>query len=306
VRGPKGVFARGTSRVTAVPWLSAATTIRPPIRCARSRMLANPWPFMAASGSKPLPSSRTCTTSPSPSTRTSISTRVQLACRMMLWTHSLKIKNTCRRASAPILSSCVRSPELEWSVACQEHIAGKLAHPLRQKVNLVLGRVDGPDDITHGIHEFPGDHPDSPDRGVEFGIALADTASHHLAEDRHLGEARSDVVVQIGGDSGANPFHGQHLRQAVAIERVNQQAERNPRGREKPPPLPNRGYDGKGNGRGLRADRALDVQRTHLERVVSGAQAGILDGALVRRRAPIPLKAAQPILIAKPLARCEA
>jgi hypothetical protein len=55
----------------------------------------------------------------------------------------------------------VWSPELELNVACHEHIASELAHPLCQKVKVVLGWIDSPDDFPHRIYEFPGDLGDA-------------------------------------------------------------------------------------------------------------------------------------------------
>src|ERR1700733_5197470 len=122
---------------------------------------------------------------------------------------------TPRLRSDANLVVAFQGTEFQKNVSRHERLVGKLAHALRQEVKVVLSWIDGPHDVTHGIHKLARDHSDSEKGRVDFGIALADATADHFAQDGHLREAGANVVVEIGGDAGANALHGQQLRQAA-------------------------------------------------------------------------------------------
>ncbi len=191
----------------------------------------------------------------------------------------------------------VGSAELKMDVVGRKHIAGKLAHPLLQIVELVLGWIDGPYDVTHGIHQFPGDAGDPGQRLIDFGGSLADPPANHLAQDGHLREAGPDVVMQVGGNTSADALHGQQLLQAVAVEAVDNQRSQCRFQADKPPPLPDRCEDGKGRDSGPRTCTPVRTHGAYQEPILSRCKAREEDPPLICWSAPMFVTSFEQILI---------
>ena len=131
--------------------------------------------------------------------------------------------------------------------------------------------------------------------------------ARHLAQDGDLREAAADVVVQIGSRSAcARARSGEQSRDTVPIER----------GHEPRRPAPDDGATNhhrcQTGGRMTEVHRcgvapaAPDAgHRSHLEPVVPGASWAKRTHALAARRAPVAVRALEPVLVAQVLARRE-
>src|SRR5260370_22199530 len=106
--------------------------------------------------------------------------------------------------------------QVEVDALVGEQIEGKLAHAPDQGVHALRLGADGPYDVTHGIHQLPGQGGNAFQRFTGPSLAIAADA-RHLAQDGDLRHAGTDIVVQIGRDGGPHPFHVHHLCHAVAV-----------------------------------------------------------------------------------------
>jgi len=104
----------------------------------------------------------------------------------------------------------------ELNIAGHEHLTGKLSHAPDQIVEAVFLRVDSPDDIAHGVHQFSRDGSDARE------VFLSFSAPSDLAQDSDLGEARTDVgllhgsgrcTCRSGNSAGGCPHNCARCRQ---------------------------------------------------------------------------------------------
>ncbi len=97
-----------------------------------------------------------------------------------------------------------RSDELNAPALGLEHGQGSFPHAADQVGETVASWVDGPDDIAQGGPQTARTRCRIFER---FGSALRRLSPGHFAENGDLGQTRSEVVVEIGGQPGANPLH---------------------------------------------------------------------------------------------------
>jgi hypothetical protein len=125
-----------------------------------------------------------------------------------------------------------------------------------------------------------------------FRVGPLHLAAHQLAHHRDARQRRAQVVVQVGGDAGADTLHGQEARDAHAIGGADQRDQGGGRRRAEPRSRHERRLDAEAH---LRLGGIRRLRRLHAEAVVAGLQAAVAHRAFGGGRAPFPVDAVQPV-----------
>src|SRR5262250_1600442 len=92
-------------------------------------------------------------------------------------------------------------PEAECNITCGKDVAGEPAHSLNQIMQAISLRVDCPDNIAHGVNQFPRSRSDRRQRFLDGRIAPRQQVGCNIAQDRDFGQPGSDIVVKVGCDA---------------------------------------------------------------------------------------------------------
>src|ERR1019366_7631814 len=140
---------------------------------------------------------------------------------------------------------------------------------------------DGPHDIAHLRNRI------ARDRGDVLQKLRRLVTMRHLAEDGDLRQVGADVVVQVGGDMGANVGDGQQLAHPVPVEECGERDESGGDESHKPPSLPDWRQYSEIDGGDVGADLAVGVDAADFKAQPAGRQGGVVDGELFARLAPV-------------------
>src|SRR5262249_35449278 len=113
-----------------------------------------------------------------------------------------------------------RGIETERNAAGGEDVDGDTAQALDEIAKVGPLGVDCPDDVAHRVHQFVG-YGDYAVQRLDTAVAVAglDTPLGHLAEDRNLGQARSDIVVEVRGYAGSHALELSQSLFAASLQR---------------------------------------------------------------------------------------
>ena len=98
-----------------------------------------------------------------------------------------------------VLHGCAK---IQLHVSRCQDVRSEAPHSLIQIAEVVLLWIDGPDNIAHSVDQFSRRVGNRRQRGCVFARPILS----HFAHDRNLGQARANVIVQIGGDALPDSF----------------------------------------------------------------------------------------------------
>jgi hypothetical protein len=164
--------------------------------------------------------------------------------------------------------------------------------------------VHRPDDLVQRARRFPGSLGDLP--GVRLNLVRQVlVALDQLTQQRHLGEARAQLIVQIAGDPRAFVIQGLLLAQSLdlplqslgreVIDAAHDAPQQQCRAAQKPPGPPERRLDHDGQFGPRFVPYSVLVRRRHFETILHPAAVAVARHPIVAGRNPIRLVSNHPI-----------
>src|SRR5215813_6368330 len=182
------------------------------------------------------------------------------------------------------LVGCIRELELAIDIAGSEQLAGKTSNAIIQVAKLVLLRVNGPNNVSHRIHQLARGLCNLRDQLKDSRVVAA--LMRHLSEKRNLRKVGAAIVVQVSRNAGPNSLQFQHTCRAVAVPKPPRPAQQESATRQKPPTLPQGRQNGEGNNSRTRTGEAGGTDCSNLKAIPARAQAGKIDLTLLAQLAP--------------------